>query len=159
MIPKRSRKLGFLVTHGTDTMSWGLSAIRYMLKNIPSNVAITGSQVPLSFKFSSSDVYPNIENSIKLLTQLTGPEIFVVFNNGQAAFQDALWKFDKWSPDAFRGEELAKIALDEIIIRGRAYPLNLNRKLDKLYLIRTGGTIESEESKEGFLTPTGNLIT
>jgi len=159
MIPKRSQKLGFLVTHGTDTMSWGLSAIRYMVKNLPSNVAITGSQVPLSLKFSSSDVYPNIENSIKLLTQLTGPEIFVVFNNGQAAFQDALWKFDKWSPDAFSGEELAKIALDEIIIRGRSYPLNLNRKLDKLILIRTGGTIESEESEEGFLTPTGNLIT
>jgi len=158
MIPKRSQKLGFLVTHGTDTMSWGLSAIRYMLKNLPSNVAITGSQVPLSIKFSSSDVYPNVENSIKLLTQLTGPEIFVVFNNGQAAFQDALWKFDKWSPDAFSGEELAKISLDEIIIRGRSYPLNLNRKLDKLFLIRTGGTIESEETDEGFLTPTGNLI-
>jgi len=159
MIPKHSLKLGFLVTHGTDTMSWGLSAIRYMLKNLPSNVAITGSQVPMSFKFSSSDVYPNVENSIKLLTQLSGPEIFVVFNNGQAAFQDALWKFDKWSPDAFRGEELAKISLDEIIIRGRSYPLNLNRKLDKLYLIRTGGTIESEQTEEGFLTPTGNLIT
>jgi L-asparaginase/Glu-tRNA(Gln) amidotransferase subunit D len=158
MIPKRSLKLGFLVTHGTDTMSWGLSAIRYMLKNLPANVAITGSQVPLSLKFSSSDVYPNVENSIKLLTQLTGPEIFVVFNNGQAAFQDALWKYDKWSPDAFSGEELAKISLDEIIIRGRSYPLNLNRKLDKLYLIRTGGTIESEETEEGFLTPTGNLI-
>ena len=86
MIPKRSQKLGFLITYGTDTMSWCLSAIRYMLKNLPSNIAITGSQVPLSYQFSSSDVYPNVENSIKLLTQLTG----------------------------------------------RAYPLNLNRKLDKI---------------------------
>ncbi|MGC9779736.1 MAG: asparaginase [Candidatus Heimdallarchaeota archaeon] len=118
-------------------MSSCLSAIRYMLKNLPSNVAITGSQVPLSFQFSSSDVYPNVENSIKLLTQLTGPEVFVVFNYGQAAFQDALWKIDKWSPDAFTGEELAKISLDEIIIKGRAYPLNLTRKLDKLFHIRT----------------------
>jgi len=135
-----------------------LSAIRYTLKNLPANVAITGSQVPLSMQYSSSDVYPNVENSIKLLTQLTGPNIFVVFNNGQAAFQDDLWKVDKWSPDAFSGEELAKITSDEIFIRGRAYPLNLNRKLDKLYLIRTGGTIESEHNEEGVLTPTANLI-
>ncbi|NHJ40857.1 MAG: hypothetical protein FK731_12575, partial [Asgard group archaeon] len=155
---KKSPRLGFLITFGTDTMSWGLSALRYMLKNLPANVAITGSQVPLSFRFSSSDVYPNVENSIKLLTQLTGPEIFVVFNNGQAAFQDALWKIDKWSPDAFSGEELARISLDEIIIRGRAYPMNLDRKLDKLYLIRTGGTIDSELSDEGILLPTGNLV-
>jgi len=158
MKPKQSPKLGFLVTYGTDTMSWGLSAIRYMLKNLPANVAITGSQVPLSFLYSSSDVYPNVENSIKLLTQLTGPEIFVVFNNGQAAFQDALWKFDKWSPDAFKGEELARITLDEIIIHGRAYPMILNRKLDKLYLIRTGGTIDSEFSDDGVLVPRGNLV-
>ncbi|NHJ48612.1 MAG: hypothetical protein FK733_12575 [Asgard group archaeon] len=155
---KKSPRLGFLVTFGTDTMSWGLSALRYMLKNLPSNVAITGSQVPLSFRFSASDVYPNVENSIKLLTQLTGPEIFVVFNNGQAAFQDALWKVDKWSPDAFSGEELARISLDEIIIRGRSYPMNLERKLDKLYLLRTGGTIDSEMGDDGTLTPTGNLV-
>ncbi|MHA1125259.1 MAG: asparaginase domain-containing protein [Candidatus Heimdallarchaeota archaeon] len=158
MEQKRSLRIGFLVTHGTDTMAWGLSAIRYALKNLPSNVAITGSQVPISNQYSTSDVYPNIENSIKLLTQLSGPDIFVVFNNGQAAFQDDLWKVDKWSPDAFRGEELARINIDEIIIRGRAYPLNLNRKLDKLYLIRTGGTIESEKNKEGLLVPTSNLI-
>ena len=158
MVQKYSKKLGFLLTHGTDSMSWALSAIRYTLKNLPANVAITGSQVPLSMQFSSSDVYPNVENSIKLLTQLTGPEIFVVFNNGQAAFQDDLWKIDKWSPDAFSGEELAKITSDEIFIRGRAYPLNLSRKLDKLYLLRTGGTIESEHNAEGILTPTANLI-
>jgi len=158
MVRKYSKKLGFLLTHGTDSMSWALSAIRYTLKNLPANVAITGSQVPLSMQYSSSDVYPNVENSIKLLTQLTGPNIFVVFNNGQAAFQDDLWKVDKWSPDAFSGEELAKITSDEIFIRGRAYPLNLNRKLDKLYLIRTGGTIESEHNEDGVLIPTANLI-
>jgi len=158
MEQKQSQRIGFLVTHGTDTMAWGLSAIRYALKNLPSNVAITGSQVPISNQYSTSDVYPNIENSIKLLTQLSGPDIFVVFNNGQAAFRDDLWKVDKWSPDAFRGEELARISIDEIIIRGRAYPLNLNRKLDKLYLIRTGGTIESEKNQEGMLVPTSNLI-
>lgn len=158
MVRKYSKKIGFLLTHGTDSMSWALSAIRYTLKNLPANVAITGSQVPFSMQFSSSDVYPNVENSIKLLTQLTGPNIFVVFNNGQAAFQDDLWKIDKWSPDAFRGEELARISSDEIFIRGRAYPLNLNRKLDKLFLIRTGGTIESEHNEDGVLTPTANLI-
>jgi L-asparaginase/Glu-tRNA(Gln) amidotransferase subunit D len=156
---KHSPRLGFLVSHGTDTMSWGLSTIRYMLKNLPANVAITGSQVPGSYKFSTSDVYPNIENSIKLLTQLSGPEIFVVFNNGKAAFRDDLWKIDKWSPDAFRGEELVRIALDEIIVRGRAFPLNLQRKLDKLFLLRTGGTIESEKDENGVLKPTANLIT
>ncbi|RLI67899.1 MAG: hypothetical protein DRP02_12495 [Candidatus Gerdarchaeota archaeon] len=158
-VAKKSNKMGFLVTFGTDTMAWGLSALRYLLKNLPANVAITGSQVPFSVQFSSSDVYPNIETSIKLLTQLTGPEIFVVFNNGKAAFRDALWKYDKWSPDAFRGEELAEISLDEIKIHGRSYPLNPNRRLDRLYLIRTGGTIESEYTTDGVLRPKSNLLT
>ncbi|MBD3190248.1 MAG: hypothetical protein GF308_06375 [Candidatus Heimdallarchaeota archaeon] len=153
-----SPRIGFLITHGTDTMSWGLSALRYLLKNLPANVAITGSQVPLSLQFSSSDGYNNLENALKLLTQLSGPEVFVVFNNGQAAFRDSLWKIKKWIPEAFIGDEFAQIALDEIVIHGNQYPLSSERTLDKLYLIRTGGTIEAEKNEEGILTPTANLV-
>lgn len=158
MTSNRSPRIGFLITHGTDTLSWGLSALRYMLKNLPANVAVTGAQVPLSLQFSSSDGYTNLENAIKLLTQLSGPEIFVIFNNGQVAFRDSLWKIRKWSPEAFIGDDFAKITLDEIVIRGNSYPLSCDRKLDKLFLIRTGGTIESEPNAEGLLTPTANLV-
>ncbi|MEA2070794.1 MAG: asparaginase domain-containing protein, partial [Asgard group archaeon] len=158
MNDKKSQRIGFLITHGTDTMSWGLSVLRYLIKNLPANIAITGSQIPISLRFAASDVYPNIENSIKLITQLTPSKIFVVFNNGRIAFQEAIWKIDKWDPEAFSGEKLALIAMDEIIIKGRSYPLNTERNLDILYLLRTGGTIESEENEVGILQPTANIV-
>jgi L-asparaginase/Glu-tRNA(Gln) amidotransferase subunit D len=152
-------RIGFLVTHGTDTMSWGLSALRYLLKNLPANVAITGSQMPMSLEFSSSDGYNNIENAIKLLTQFPGaPNVFVVFNNGQIAFHDSLWKLSKWSPNAFIGDELAKIGMDDITIQGKFHQSRMDRKLDKLILIRTGGTIESEINEEGVLAPTADVV-
>lgn len=41
---------GFVITHGTDTMAYTSAALSYMLQNIDKPVAITGSQVPITFK-------------------------------------------------------------------------------------------------------------
>ncbi|HXK00321.1 MAG TPA: asparaginase domain-containing protein, partial [Buchnera sp. (in: enterobacteria)] len=39
---------GFVVLHGTDTMSYTASALSFLLENLQKPVIITGSQIPLS---------------------------------------------------------------------------------------------------------------
>lgn len=157
---KRIPKIGFLITHGTDTMAWTLAALSYSLKNFPCNLVITGSQLPMEALFSASDAYPNLGASIHFLLTLRGPNILAVFNHGKSAYQYSLWKINKWEPDAFYGNELAiRNSVDYIyaakIIREK------RDRIDKLYILRTGGTIESELSKAAFdvLHPTDeNLV-
>ena len=38
---------GFLILHGTDTMSYSASALSFMLKNLRKPVILTGSQLPI----------------------------------------------------------------------------------------------------------------
>ena len=38
---------GFVVLHGTDTMSYTASALSFMLENLDKPVVLTGSQIPL----------------------------------------------------------------------------------------------------------------
>ena len=38
---------GFLILHGTDTMSYTASALSFMLKNLSKPVILTGSQLPI----------------------------------------------------------------------------------------------------------------
>lgn len=38
---------GFLILHGTDTMSYTASALSFMLKNLKKSVILTGSQLPI----------------------------------------------------------------------------------------------------------------
>merc|ERR1719199_365380 len=39
---------GFVILHGTDTMSYTASALSFMLENLAKTVVVTGSQIPLS---------------------------------------------------------------------------------------------------------------
>jgi 60kDa lysophospholipase len=38
---------GFVVLHGTDTLSYTASALSFMLENLGKTVIITGSQIPI----------------------------------------------------------------------------------------------------------------
>lgn len=38
---------GFLILHGTDTLSYTASALSFMLENLGKTVIITGSQIPI----------------------------------------------------------------------------------------------------------------
>lgn len=55
---------GFVVLHGTDTMSYTASALSFMLKNLSKPVVLTGSQVPL--QFSRSDALQNLITAIEI---------------------------------------------------------------------------------------------
>ena len=156
---EKKADFGILVTHGTDTMAWAFSVLRYMMKNLKCNVAITGSQRPLKIGFSSTDAGENIKNSLIYLTRVEPPGMAVVFNFGRTVYGSRLETKHKWEPDAFIGEEVARISWDELKSLGKDIRYRrFVKPLDKLYLIRTGGTIESVRYEEGGLVPGADLV-
>lgn len=58
---------GFVVLHGTDTMSYSASALSFMLENLNKPVIFTGSQIPLCQ--IRSDGYNNIITSVIIASE------------------------------------------------------------------------------------------
>jgi len=44
---------GFIILHGTDTMSYTASALSFVFENLSKPIIITGSQIPLSLVYCS----------------------------------------------------------------------------------------------------------
>ncbi len=157
-----ANETGVLVTHGTDTMAWGLAYLRYALKNLTANVAVTGSQVPLEGYFSGSDALGNLKTALYLLNRLRPARLFAVFNNGKSIFSGRLTKYRKWDTDAFDGKMAASAGADGIraLRADWVFIPYEDQKLQDLHLIRTGGTIESARgaSELGALRPTGDFV-
>jgi L-asparaginase len=70
---------GFVVLHGTDTMSYTASALAFMLENLGKPVILTGSQVPLCRP--RNDAYENLITSLLLAANFDVPEVTLFFNN------------------------------------------------------------------------------
>jgi L-asparaginase len=68
---------GFIITHGTDTLSYTAAALSYLIQNSQKPIVLTGSQRPI--ESTNTDAIENINNSIKLACTGIGG-IFVVFN-------------------------------------------------------------------------------
>ena len=152
---KTSNHSAILITHGTDTLAWTHAAVRYAVKNNIVNIAITGSQIPMPDGVGDfSDAYANIGNSIRFLTQFTPPHIFTVFNNGQNAFSDSLYKINRWDNNAFEGDLIGTMQWDEVQFHDEVIETSETpASLDKLYVITTGGTIEATFNENGVLSP------
>lgn len=69
---------GFVILHGTDTMSYTASALSFILKNLNKPVILTGAQTPLSEKIN--DARENIINSIYLAAYQEIREVCICFN-------------------------------------------------------------------------------
>lgn len=151
-------RTAILVTHGTDTLAWTHAALRYAIKNNSLNIAITGSQIPMPQGVGDfSDAYANIGGSIRFLTELKPPHIFTVFNNGENAFSDSLNKVNRWDNRAFDGDVLGVMRWNDLKLDGdESEPAP---PLEKLYVITTGGTIESDYNDGGSLSPRQNRLT
>lgn len=75
---------GFVVLHGTDTMSYTASALSYLLENLNKPVILTGSQLPLGV--TRTDGRENILNSIEIAADHKNgeprvPEVCIYFEN------------------------------------------------------------------------------
>lgn len=152
---------GVLVTHGTDTLAWGFAYLRYALKDLTANVAVTGSQIPLEGHFSDSDALGNLKTSVLLLNRLRPARLFAVFNDGRSVFTGRLTKYRKWDADAFEGRmalSAGRAGLHAFRSDWARIPYE-DQKLEELHLLRTGGTIESRRSGlDGALRPTGDFV-
>jgi L-asparaginase/Glu-tRNA(Gln) amidotransferase subunit D len=151
-------KSAILITHGTDTLAWTHAFVRYAIKNNNLNIAITGSQIPMPDLGDFSDAYINIGNSLRFLTNLTPPNIVTVFNYGANAFSDSLHKINRWDNNAFTGDLVARMEWEEIKFHDKTISISQQEKLEKLYLVTTGGTIESSFNEEGVLVPGKNVL-
>lgn len=69
---------GFVIIHGTDTMSYTASALSYMFVDLPKPVVLTGSQRPLGAL--RSDAKSNFIDAIEFAT-LDIPEVGVCFHH------------------------------------------------------------------------------
>jgi L-asparaginase len=70
---------GFIILHGTDTMSYSASALSFIFENLSKPVIITGSQIPLSQL--RSDARSNLLNSLYLAAHHPINEVCIFFNN------------------------------------------------------------------------------
>jgi L-asparaginase len=72
---------GFVVLHGTDTMSYTASALSFMLENLSKPVIFTGSQLPLGM--IRTDGRENIISAIEIATnnEVEIPEVCIFFGN------------------------------------------------------------------------------
>jgi len=152
------KKIAILITHGTDTLAWTHAFVRYAIKNNRINIAITGSQISLPSLPSFSDAYINIANSVHFLTNIVPPNVFTVFNYGSQAFSDSLYKVDRWNNNAFTGDLIARMEWDEVKFSDNAVITIAENpvKLDKLYLLTTGGTIAAALNANKALSPVNN---
>jgi L-asparaginase/Glu-tRNA(Gln) amidotransferase subunit D len=144
-------RIGFLVTHGTDTMAWGHAYLSYALCDLGFNVALVGSQIPLDDSPGGSDAYLNLESAVMALAEVTPPRVLVSMNVGKTIFRDHVWKTDKWDVVAFDGR-VAREKRSNQIIYDRAVGLREQPDLDVLVVLKTGGTIE-QSFQGGALRP------
>lgn len=75
---------GFVVLHGTDTMSYSASMLSYMLKGLNKPVIFTGAQLPISA--IRSDARENLMTSLEIAVSKSKgkplvPEVCVFFNH------------------------------------------------------------------------------
>ena len=75
---------GFVILHGTDTMSYSASALSFMLENLHKPVIFTGSQLPI--ETIRTDGKENIITSIEIATAKRNgkpvvPEVCIYFEN------------------------------------------------------------------------------
>ncbi|CAL4324359.1 L-asparaginase 1 [Buchnera aphidicola (Chaitophorus sp. 3695)] len=79
-IQKKYKKYdGFIILHGTDTMSYTASALSFILENLNKPIIITGSQIPLSEV--RSDGRQNLINALFIAAHYPINEVTLLFHN------------------------------------------------------------------------------
>ncbi|BCE02293.1 asparaginase domain-containing protein [Marinicellulosiphila megalodicopiae] len=102
---------GVLITHGTDTMAYFASALRFYFKMLSVPMIVTGSQIPLTQ--TNSDAIQNINFSLKSLQQDTIKKMGVAlaFNN-QLLMAEKVSKVDTLSLNGFTQNTHHEISLN-----------------------------------------------
>ena len=122
---------GFVILHGTDTMSYTASALSFMLENLGKPVIVTGSQLPIGQL--RTDGKENLLTSIEIaaahnsLGEPVVPEVCIFFEN-RLMRGNRTTKINSEGFNAFRSFNMPSLAHAGIHIK---YELHLIRKPDK----------------------------
>jgi L-asparaginase len=136
---------GFVVLHGTDTMSYSASMLSFMLENLNKPVIFTGSQLPMGV--IRTDGRDNFINAIEIAAaQKDGlplvPEVAIYFEN-KLMRGNRTSKFNAENFNAFLSgnyPSLAEVGVHiryntEMILKPNNRKLKVNKKLDNSVII------------------------
>jgi len=136
---------GFVVLHGTDTMSYSASMLSFMLENLNKPVIFTGSQLPMGVV--RTDGRDNFINAIEIAaTQKEGkplvPEVAIYFEN-KLMRGNRTSKFNAENFNAFLSGNyppLAEVGVhirynSEMILKPGNSKLKVHKKLDNSVII------------------------
>lgn len=111
---------GFVVLHGTDTMSYSASALSFMLEGLTKPVIFTGSQLPIGMP--RTDGKENLISAVEIAAEKDGhgharvPEVCVCFDN-MLMRGNRTTKVNADNFRAFRSENFPPLAEAGIYIR------------------------------------------
>lgn len=101
---------GFVILHGSDTMSFTASALSFMLKNLAKPVVLTGSQLPIG------EIRTDAKENL-----ITALEIAATKENGKAVVPEVCIYFDN---QLFRGNRSIKYNTEKFeAFRSPNYPI------------------------------------
>ena len=152
---------GFVVLHGTDTMSYTASALSFMLENLSKPVIFTGSQIPMGIL--RTDGRENLITAIELAaaTDERGralvPEVALYFQN-RLFRANRTSKHSAEALSAFESRNLAPLAEvgvnivynDSVIYKSAPYyePLRISDNLnDKVIIVKLFPGLSRESFK------------
>ena len=121
---------GFVVLHGSDTMSFTASALSFMLENLAKPVILTGSQLPIG------DLRTDAKENL-----ITAIQIASLTENGQPVIREVGLYFEY---KLYRGNRTTKINAEHFqAFRSLNYPTliesGVNLKINYPYLLSTKG--------------------
>ena len=113
---------GFVICHGTDTMSYTASALSYLIQNSRKPIVLTGAQKPINLEIS--DAKTNLLDSFTYACEDNSRGVVLIFN-GNVILGTRARKIRTKSFDAFKSIDYPRIAIvkDGIVI---PYITNLN---------------------------------
>lgn len=133
---------GFVVLHGTDTMSYTASALSFMLDNLDKPIVLTGSQLPIGKL--RTDGKENL---------LTAVEIAAAQKNGEAIVPEVCIYFDT---KLFRGNRTSKVDSEQFrAFESTNYPPLAKAGIDINYHTE----FINKNSNHGILRVNGNMCT
>lgn len=89
---------GFVISHGTDTMSYTASALSYLIQNSGKPIIVTGSQKPINAEIT--DARKNLLDSFRFASDSNAKGIYIVFD-GKAIIGTRARKIKSKSYGAF----------------------------------------------------------
>lgn len=132
---------GFVILHGTDTMSYSASALSFMLENLEKPVIFTGSQLPIGML--RTDGKENLISSIEIAAErdpssgrAVVPEVCVYFES-QLYRGNRTTKFNAENFRAFRSPNYPCLAEAGIHIKYNTPYINYPREWGKELNIKT----------------------